>query len=257
MSGEIFRESGLIESVLSQRVRRSRVVKSGVIVDDGLSVYTSQERQFMRIESRSIFYPKPVDPDGYIRPHELSVICASSENEDREVVAARLAVDYLDIARIEEEGMNVMEVCDADSQGWHHVCSAMLEPTEACAEYRKELGIDHPVLGLAFIHRAVFHSSMRDWQRMIIDSVSKLFSGETATVMWRRGTDMTDRELASLGFRIVANEDLLFRPNVLRSEYETVNDARDPNFDLMVPEEAGEYVQQEWDREADLDFDGI
>lgn len=90
---------------------------------------------------------------------------------------------------------------------------------------------------------------------MIIDSVSKLFSGETATVMWRGTTDMTDRELASLGFRIVAGEDLLFRPNVLRSEYETVNDDRDPNFDLKVPQEAAEYVQREWENAEQTDFD--
>jgi len=105
------------------------------------------------------------------------------------------------------------------------------------------------------IHRVAIHSSLRDWQQMIIDSVSKLFSGETATVMWRGTTDMTDRELASLGFRIVAGEDLLFRPNVLRSEYETVNDDRDPNFDLKAPQEAAEYVQREWENAEQTDFD--
>lgn len=211
----------------------------------------------MKIELRSIFYPKPVDPNGYLRPHELSVYCASSEDEDGEVVAARLAFDYLDVARIEEEGVNVWEVCDADSQGWLSVCSAMLEPTAKYAEYRKEIGIDHPVLGLVFIHRAVFHSSMRDWQGMIVDSVSRMFSGETSTMMWRETTGMTDRELASLGFRIVAGEDLLFRPNMMRSEYEPANDDRDPNFDLKVPKEAGEYVQQQWDQLSELDLDGI
>ncbi|EGF28733.1 hypothetical protein RBWH47_03765 [Rhodopirellula baltica WH47] len=241
--------------MLRQRVRRSRVVLSGLIVNDGVPVYNLQERDLMKIELRSIFYPKPVDPDGYLRPHELSVICQSSESENGEVVAARLAVDYLDISRAEDEGMNVWEVCDADSQGWYSVCSAILEPTAPFAEYRKELGIDHPVFGMAFIHRVAIHSSLRDWQQMIIDSVSKLFSGETATVMWRGTTDMTDQELASLGFRIVAGEDLLFRPNVLRSEYETVNDDRDPNFDLKVPQEAAEYVQREWENAEQTDFD--
>ncbi|EMI40842.1 hypothetical protein [Rhodopirellula sp. SWK7] len=209
----------------------------------------------MRLESRCIFYPKPIEPNGYICSHDISVICASDGGGDREVVAARLAVDFLDIARIEEERVNVREVCDAESQEWHNVCSAMIEPGSDYTDLRKEFEIDCPVFGLVFIHQAVFHPSMLDWQRMIVESVSKLFPTETATVMWKRTTGMTDRELASLGFRIVAGQDLLFRPNMLRSEYETANDDRDPNFDLKVPSDAAAYVQQEWDREDRSDFD--
>lgn len=69
----------------------------------------------MRFECRSIFYPKPLEPDDYIRPHDVSVICSTS---DEEVIAARLAVDYLDILRAEIDGESVCDVCDADSAGW-------------------------------------------------------------------------------------------------------------------------------------------
>lgn len=73
------------------------------------------------------------------------------------------------------------------------------------------------MLGLVFIHRAVFHPFVRDWQRMIVDSICKMFPKGLATVMWKGTTDLTEKELASLGFRIVAGHDLLFRPNILKT----------------------------------------
>jgi hypothetical protein len=42
-----------------------------------------------------------------------------------------------------------------------------------------------------------------------------MFPSDTTTVMWKEMTHSRDKELASLGFRIVAGSDLLFRPNML------------------------------------------
>lgn len=205
----------------------------------------------MRFECRSTYHPKPLEPDDYIRPHDISVICSSSDDE--EVVAARLAVDHLDILRAELEGQSVCHICDADSADWEHVYSATIEPAIDFAEIREDFGFRDPVNGLVFIHRAVFHPSTRDWQRLIIDSVCNMFPEDTAVVMRKDTTDLTDKELASLGFRIVAGWDLLFRPNMLKRDYDTAEDERHPVLSLKVPADAGEYVKQEWRREERAD----
>lgn len=68
--------------------------------------------------------------------------------------------------------------------------------------------------------------------------------------MWRGETDLSDAELTSLGFRIVAGHDFLFRPNILKNEYNAVDDNRDV-FDLDIPADIGAYVEIEWDRTDD------
>jgi len=211
----------------------------------------------MRFETHSTYYPKPFEPDHYIRSHEVAVMCSVDEgNEDddyNEVMAARLAVDYLDIFRAEAEGQSVLHICDADSSGWEHVYSATIEPAEDFAEIRKDFGFDDAITGLVFIHRAVFHPSLREWQRMIVDSVCRMFAEDTAIVMWKGTTDLSDKELASLGFRIVAGHNLLFRPNMLTNDYSTADDERLPHFG--VPGDADEYVEEQWESEDDSDWD--
>ena len=66
--------------------------------------------------------------------------------------------------------------------------------------------------------------------------------------MWKGDTGMTDKELASLGFRMIAETDLLFRPNMLISKYVPDDDRRDV-FDIAVEDSAIDFVRDEWDRE--------
>ena len=219
----------------------------------------------MRFETQSTYHPKPFEPSQYICAHVVSVVCSvhagddvedEDEDEDEdddegddyeyeEVVAARLAVDYLDIFRIEAEGQSVLHVCDSDSSGWEHVYSATIEPAANFAEIRKDFGFDDDITGLVFIHQAVFHRSLRHAQQRIIDSICKMFPQSTATVMWKGTTDLSDKELASLGFRIVAGHDLLFRPNMLICDYDTAKE--DESYDWTVPIEAQQYVEEHWD----------
>jgi len=204
----------------------------------------------MRFDTRSTYCPKPFEPNHYIRSNVVSVVCpVQCDEEDDyeygEAVAGRLAIDYLDICRIEAEGQSVLHVCDADSAGWDHVYAATIEPAANFTEIRQDFGFDDAIMGLVFIHQAVFHRSLRPWQQMIIDSVCKMFPESTATVMWRGTTDLTDKELASLGFRLVAGHDLLFRPNMLINQYDTATDERTPDF--AVPPDAEEYVDERWD----------
>ncbi|MCR9209723.1 MAG: hypothetical protein NXI28_15940 [bacterium] len=201
----------------------------------------------MKLRTESIYHPKPFEPNQYIRPHVVDVTCLTDGDEPEEIIAGRIAVDYLDILRAETAGQSIVHVCDADSQNWEMVYSATIEPAIDFAGIRKDFGFDDPVHGLVFIHQVVLHPSLRDWQQMILDSICDMFPSETATVMIRGITELPDRALAELGFRIVAGHDVLFRPNMLKNDYTTADDPRDPFTDLTVPPDAEAYVLDRWD----------
>ncbi|PHQ31695.1 hypothetical protein [Rhodopirellula bahusiensis] len=201
----------------------------------------------MKLRTKSIYHPKPFEPNQYIRPHVVDVVCLTDEGDSEEVIAGRVAVDYLDISRAETAGQSIVHVCDADSQNWEMVYSSTIEPAIDFAGIRKDFEFDDPVQGLIFIHQVVLHPSLRDWQQMILDSICDMFPNETATVMIRGITELPDRELAELGFRIVAGHDVLFRPNMLKYDYTTADDPRDPFADLIVPPDADAHVLDRWD----------
>ena len=71
--------------------------------------------------------------------------------------------------------------------------------------------------------------------------------------MWKHTTDLESKELASLGFRIIAGSELLFRPNMLENGYSALADTRDP-MDLIVAEDAQEHVDQQWSELDDADL---
>lgn len=201
----------------------------------------------MRFECNSIFYPKPTDPTHYISTNEIDVWCHTVGDEP--AVAARLAVDYLDIARAVSAGESILHICDADSAGWMNVYEETIEPDINFLGIREDFGFDNPVLGLVFIHGAVFHPDLFPWRQFILDSICHMFPLDTATVMWMHTTDLEPKELASLGFRKIAGSELLFRPNMLENEYSALDDSRDPT-ELVVAEDAQDLVDQQW---SDLD----
>ena len=205
----------------------------------------------MRFECRSTYYPKPCSPENFIRSNLIDVCCFTAGDSD--TIAARLAVDYLDIQRAENAGQSVLHVCDADSSAWLKVYESTIEPATDFAEIRKDFGFDDPIDGLLFLHRAVFHPDVLPWRRFIIDSVCRMFPSDTATVMWKHTTDLEPQELASLGFRIVAGWDMLFRPNMLKNEYSVLGDEQDP-IDLIVAEDAHVVVDDQWDSLDEADF---
>ncbi|TWU37449.1 hypothetical protein [Novipirellula artificiosorum] len=205
----------------------------------------------MRIDCHSTFYLKPSDPTHYFRRSEMDVWCHT--NGDEPTIAARLAVDYLDIARADSEGQSILHICDADSAAWMQVYEATIEPDINFLGIREDFGFDDPVQGLVFIHGAVFHPDVNSWRTFILDSLCHMFPEDTATVMWKHTTNLEPKELASLGFRKVAGSELLFRPNMLQNTYSALDDNRDPE-ELIVAEDAQEYVDQLWSELDDSDL---
>lgn len=215
---------------------------------DEFCTFSLNMRLAMRFECRSTFFPKPFEPSHYIRPHDILVRCFSTA--DTWTTVGRLAVDYLDFARAESEGFSICHVCDDDSAEWEEVYSAIIEPAPDFAELRKDFQFDEAVVAIAFIRQAVFHPGMREQQRFILDSICRMFAEDTAIVMPRETTDLDFKELASLGFRIVAGKNFLFRPNMLVNEYSAADDECPWLFDLEVPADADRYVLDNWDDEG-------
>ncbi len=201
----------------------------------------------MKFQTRMTYNPMPVEPNEVIVSHEIDVICYTES--DAEVTAARISLDHLDINRAQKLGHPVVHVCDADSASWERVYSTVIEPSHDFDEIRKDFGFDDPIDGVLYLRQSVFHPSLRDWQRLIVDQICNMFPESTATVMSKSETDMNDKERASVGFRMIAGSDLLFRPNMIKNEYEAINDDRDP-LDLFVPVDAQDYVDERWDADS-------
>ena len=208
----------------------------------------------MRLRSQFDYYPQPGNPDMYLRPATIDVVCFTETGED--AIAGRMAVDHLDLVRAEIEKVSVYDICDADSGGWEAVYKALFEPGLDFAGIRRDFNFTNPINHVLFLYRSVFHPVLRNWESFILDHVAALFREDSALVMWKDETNLSDRELAQLGFRIVAGHDLLFRPNMLSHEYSALADKRDL-LDLCVDESVEEYVIREWAKDCrDASLDG-
>jgi len=209
----------------------------------------------MHFDCRFTYYPQPFEPNLFLREMTIDVVCGVDDFAS--VVAARLAVDHLDIGRVTSVGGDIYEVCDADSSGWEAVFAGLFEPGSQ-AEWRGDFELVDPIDDLLFMHHSVFHPALREWQAYIIDHVAKLFGNESAFVMWKEETDLTDAELDALGFRVIAGTDLRLRPNMYQQKYNAVDDERDA-VNLCVPADAEEYVNANWkgDRSDELDATSI
>lgn len=200
----------------------------------------------MHFDCKFSYYPQPMESNFFLRPMTVDVMCYVDDYGD--TVAARLAIDHLDVSRVVVMGEDLYDVCDCDSAGWEAVFKAIFEPGGE-GEWRSDLGIDDPINNVLFMHKAVFHPSLREWQRFIIDHAATLYGHDSAFVMWKGETDLTDKELAELGFRIVAGTDLRVRPNMFQNAYDGEQDERE-TFDLFVPADAGEYVNVAWYKDS-------
>jgi hypothetical protein len=202
----------------------------------------------MRFRVTFEYDPSPFEPDDYLRPGVVDVLCLPEVGDEQ--VAARLAFDHLDISRIIDSGESLMDVCDADSQGWLNVYEALFEPHGNNGELRREFEFDELVFDVLFIHRAVFHPSIENWVGYILDHVSKLIDTNSATVMWQKIVGLSDRVLADIGFRRIAGEQLLFRPNMLQHACDKEHRLANPSA-IRIDEDAGDFVRKAWGDELE------
>ncbi|MEM9354852.1 MAG: hypothetical protein AAGB04_01445 [Pseudomonadota bacterium] len=195
----------------------------------------------MRFQCTFDYLLQPKDPSLYLRPCQVDVICFTDTS--REVAAARLAFDHLDISRTNYDRQDILEICDSDSEGWLNVYKLIFEPGRE-GELKDEFAINDSVFDVMLLYRAVFHPALRDYQMLVLEHLSTLFGKTSAFVLWRNKTELTDEELSNLGFRRIVSSGLCLRLNMLESPFSS---QEEPDLDdLLVPEDAEEWLDIEW-----------
>lgn len=86
----------------------------------------------------------------------------------------------------------------------------------------------------------------------IVDTIGTMMGNETVLAMWHKTTDLSDRELASLGFRQIAGSELVYRHSALKSEFSDKHPLGmgvSPDFEAEESDE--EWVLRRWTKPAD------
>jgi hypothetical protein len=117
-------------------------------------------------------------------------------------------------------------------------------------EFQPELNIDEPTDSLIFIWRAVLHSRLRPYLQGVIDTIGTLFGNEIVLAMWHGTTDLSDAELASLGFRRIAGSELIYRHSALRSDFTDEHPCgMDVPLEFEAEESDAEWLLAEWKKD--------
>lgn len=196
----------------------------------------------MHFDCRFAYFPQPYESNYFLREYEIDVV---SGNEEGSFVAGRLALDFLDLTRIEKSGESVFEVCDADSAGWVDVYQALFEENRGRTQLKEEFDFDDPIYNIVFLYQFVFGPSMRDWRKFIVAHVADMFSFDTAIVMRKDQTEFSREELTELGFWSIGGTEFLFRPNTNIHPYDPIADERDV-LDAYACQFDEEFVNKHW-----------
>jgi len=182
------------------------------------------------------------DYSDYVRSLRLDV--SGCDDVGNRILLGRIAADQVLVGDAQTEGMPLFDVCDQDSQGLHETYVALFDEQ---GEFQSELNIDEPVDSLIFVWRAVLHSRLRPYLQGVIDTIGTLFGNETVLAMWHGTTDLSDTELASLGFRRIAGSELIYRHSALRSDFSDEHPCgMDVPLDFEAEESDAEWVLAEW-----------
>src|SRR4029079_10671960 len=106
------------------------------------------------------------------------------------------------------------------SQGLHE---AHVILTDGHDSFRPDLGIDEITNHVMFLYGAVFHPSIHPFRKAILDSAFNLFGGESLALMWSDTSGLSESELADIGFRKIAGQNLIFRHSTLRTPFSDRN----------------------------------
>ena len=156
----------------------------------------------------------------------------------------KIASDQVLIGDAQTHGMSLFDVCDQDSQGLYETYVALFDDK---GEFQPELNITEPADSLIFVWRAVLHSRIRPYLQGVIDAIGTLFGNETVLAMWHRTTNLTDAQLASLGFRRIAGSELIYRHSALKSDFSDEHPlGMDVHLDFEAQGSDEEWVLREW-----------
>lgn len=197
----------------------------------------------MWFKTQTIHHPRPDDPQLFIDNHVVDIVCGTEDYA--EVVAGRIAIDYLDLMRASLSGEDILQIADADSGGWEGLVAVTLDLEKHEPEIRDDFSVQDCVFGFGFLYQACFHPSLHPWQSFIVDAVCRTFPEEALIFTLNSQTDLSPIERANLGFRKVAQTNYQFRPNMLQTEYDPSDETANPDS-VVVPDDAEAYVNEHW-----------
>jgi hypothetical protein len=199
----------------------------------------------MRFRCTTDYAPKIFDPADYVYSTTVEILCPADDESDDDVIGGKVGLEHLDIGRAINARQDLFEICDAKSHRWYHIHRAVFQ--RDTYGLKDEFDFGEPLISLVYVRHFVLHPELRPWQGFVLDSLAHPYGYESALVMWRGQTNLSDTELTRLGFRVIARTDLLFRPNMDRHEYEADRDERDV-FKLQLGPSVADFVEAEWQR---------
>lgn len=91
------------------------------------------------------------------------------------------------------------------------------------------------------------HPRLHPYLQGVIAAIGSMFGEATGVAIWYSTTGLSDRELASPGFRRIAGSGLIYRHSALRSEFTDDHPAgMDILLDFEAEESDAEWVLREW-----------
>lgn len=192
------------------------------------------------------------DPEDYVRPMEITVIEFGERGAAHMI--GKLAVDQVLWADAEARGVPLSAVCDQDSQGLQEVYTIL---TKCRERFRPDLEIDEFTHQMMFVNRFVLHPLFRPFSQAILNAALKIWGELTLGAMWRDTSDLSEKQLADLGFRKITRSRLIFRHLSLRTPFDDAREHRDSDeLEPVKPTREHEaWVLREWGVESDSEIE--
>jgi hypothetical protein len=180
--------------------------------------------------------------DDYVR-HLVITVEAFGKDYDLYVVG-KLAMDQILWNDALTDGVPLFDICDNDSQGLHE---AHVILTNGNDSFRPDLRVQEVTRHVMFLYGAVFHPAIHSYRQGILDTAFNLFGEESVALMWLDTSGLTEAELAELGFKKIAGEDLIFRHSALRTPF-SERHPQGQDAELEAIPEWEEWVLREWEQ---------
>lgn len=179
----------------------------------------------------------------YRRDLDLSVIAC--DEFGAEYVLGKMAADLLLLGKAEADGESVFEICDEDSQGMYELYVALFD--EKRQDFHRELRVREPTEYILFLWNAVLHPKLKPYHQAILHALSELFGVECVTILWRDVAELTDKQLAELGYSKISGTEFVFSHAMRDNEFANANPRGmliDVDFDIDLTDE--EWVLSRW-----------
>jgi hypothetical protein len=183
--------------------------------------------------------------EDYVR--ELEVVVFSFDEGGQQVILGRVAATQLLWADAEIDGEPLFEICDSDSQGLYEVYRTL---TNKKGKIRADLKTYEVVDHVIFVYRIVLHPDLGMYRQGILESVITLFGHDSLAVMWKDTGDFLESELAELGFRKIAGEELIFRHSAFKTPF-SEKYPRGQEVDFEPRPEHQAWVEEQWGKDED------